>query len=61
MEKQRGVEVFILREGGESAKPRRYTRRGHAKPNGARRRPERERAYIIIRNLLLETNTNVPD
>lgn len=53
MKKQRGVEVFILRERGESAKTWRYTRRGHAKPNGARRRPEGERAPLSPGRTLL--------
>ncbi len=35
MEKQRGVEVFIVRESGESANTARHARRGHANPDGA--------------------------
>lgn len=35
MEKQRGMEVFIVRESGESAKTTRYTRKGRAKPQRA--------------------------
>ena len=40
MEKRRGVEVFIVRESGESANPLRYPRTGHAKPEQAHTRPE---------------------
>lgn len=46
MEKQRGVEVFIIRESGESSKRARHARTGRAKPNEAGTCPEPERATL---------------
>lgn len=41
MQKQRGEEVFILQERGESANPLRHARTGRAKPNEAPLSPRR--------------------
>lgn len=40
MEKQRGVEVFIVRESGESANKLRHARTGRVKPERGRTRLE---------------------
>ena len=53
MEKRRGVEVFIVRESGESANTARYAQTSRAKPEQAHTRPEAgkrapfTRTYII--------------
>jgi len=53
MEKQREVEVFIVRESGESANAARHARRGHAKPDGAAPGPEAVRGAYFTRTHII--------
>ena len=59
MEKRRGVEVFIVRESGESANTARYAQTSRAKPEQAHTRPEAgkrapfTRTYIILKKNII--------
>lgn len=59
MEKQRGVEVFIVRESGESANTARHARRGGANPDKAAPGLEAVRRALFTRTHIILKTTNL--